>query len=140
MLRINMAEDCEAYMLGDSALDSADSLDCELFSDRKFCKHCNTVVSKSTYYRHREEYFDPVTRKWLSSEDNEMTNSCEMMTVNSCNNYEIGRNESNKPLYFDCDLDSEVIMDDGITNCTFEDGFDNHEDATTIAIQRKGII
>ena len=127
-------------MLGDSALDSADSLDFEQFLDRKFCKHCNTVVSKSTYYRHREEFFDPVTRIWRSSKHNEMTNSCGMMTVNSCNDNKTSRKESNKLLHFDCDSDSEVITDDGITNCAFEDGFDNHEDATTSAIHRQGII
>ena len=29
-----------------------------------FCVHCDSDVPKSTYYRHREEFFDPVTNVW----------------------------------------------------------------------------
>ena len=29
-----------------------------------FCVHCDSEVPKSTYYRHREEFFDPVTNVW----------------------------------------------------------------------------
>ena len=34
-------------------------------SSRKiFCVHCDSVVSKSTYYRHRAQFFDPVNNVW----------------------------------------------------------------------------
>ena len=32
--------------------------------DLLLCGHCNNYVSKSTYYRHRDAFFDPVLEKW----------------------------------------------------------------------------
>ena len=32
--------------------------------DDKFCPHCKTMVSKSTYYRHFLEFFDEKSRSW----------------------------------------------------------------------------
>ena len=32
-----------------------------------FCVHCDSEVPKSTYYHHREEFFDPVTNVWRLS-------------------------------------------------------------------------
>lgn len=31
---------------------------------RIFCPHCDERVSKSTYYRHREKYYDVRTGEW----------------------------------------------------------------------------
>ena len=31
---------------------------------RKKCEHCGDRVSLSTYYRHREQFFDPVRQQW----------------------------------------------------------------------------
>ena len=31
---------------------------------RKYCNHCFKFVGYSTYYKHREEFFDPVTNQW----------------------------------------------------------------------------
>lgn len=28
------------------------------------CGHCGEVVSKSTYYRHRQRFYNPKTKKW----------------------------------------------------------------------------
>lgn len=28
------------------------------------CEHCGCCVSKSTYYRHRQAYFNPVSGQW----------------------------------------------------------------------------
>ena len=30
-----------------------------------YCPHCSSDVPKSTYYRHRAEFYDEVTEKWL---------------------------------------------------------------------------
>ena len=29
-----------------------------------FCSHCDLYVSKSTYYRHRDAYFNPLLGTW----------------------------------------------------------------------------
>ena len=31
---------------------------------RKYCCHCSEYVGYSTYYRHRERFFDPVSNQW----------------------------------------------------------------------------
>ena len=31
------------------------------------CGHCNRLVPSSTFYRHREQYFDVVAQKWQTS-------------------------------------------------------------------------
>ena len=33
------------------------------------CGHCNRSVSSSTYYRHRELFFDVVSQQWQRHED-----------------------------------------------------------------------
>ena len=33
----------------------------------KFCYHCNDYVSRATYYRHREQFYNPVTQVWRLS-------------------------------------------------------------------------
>ena len=32
--------------------------------DTMFCDHCHRDVSKSTFYRHYQEFFDPVAKRW----------------------------------------------------------------------------
>ena len=34
---------------------------------RTFCPHCEEAVSKSTYYRHREKFYDVRTGEWRKS-------------------------------------------------------------------------
>lgn len=36
---------------------------------RLFCPHCGEKVSKSTYYRHREEYYDARSGEWKKGSD-----------------------------------------------------------------------
>lgn len=36
---------------------------------RMFCPHCGEKVSKSTYYRHRVEFYDVRSGEWKSSDD-----------------------------------------------------------------------
>lgn len=36
---------------------------------RIFCPHCGEKVSKSTYYRHREEFYDVRSGGWKGSDD-----------------------------------------------------------------------
>lgn len=31
---------------------------------RRYCCHCSNYVGYSTYYRHRDEFFDPVSEQW----------------------------------------------------------------------------
>ena len=31
-----------------------------------FCPHCDEEVPKSTFYRHRDKYFDPLSSEWLT--------------------------------------------------------------------------
>ena len=31
---------------------------------RKYCFHCLEYIGYSTYYRHRERFFDPVSKQW----------------------------------------------------------------------------
>ena len=31
---------------------------------RKYCDHCSKSVGYSTYYKHREQFFDHVTNQW----------------------------------------------------------------------------
>ena len=33
---------------------------------RRFCPHCSEVVGYSTYYRHRDKYFDLKTQQWTN--------------------------------------------------------------------------
>ena len=33
-------------------------------SRQQFCPHCEEMVSNSTYYRHRAEHFDEVSKRW----------------------------------------------------------------------------
>ena len=43
-------------------------------SSRKICcVHCDSVVSKSTYYRHRAVFFDPVNNVWNLQQTNHVT-------------------------------------------------------------------
>lgn len=30
----------------------------------KFCPHCEQFLTKSTYYRHRTEFYNPITKTW----------------------------------------------------------------------------
>ena len=32
-----------------------------------FCGHCESYLTKSTYYRHRSDYFDIVNQRWTRS-------------------------------------------------------------------------
>ena len=41
-----------------------------------FCEHCDRDVSNSTYYRHREAYFNCVTGQW-QQEDNKITSEAD---------------------------------------------------------------
>lgn len=36
------------------------------------CGHCDKYLTKSTYYRHRELYFNPVSLQWKSSSSMEV--------------------------------------------------------------------
>jgi hypothetical protein len=36
---------------------------------RLFCEHCKSFLSKSTYYRHRANYFDRRTKVWVSERE-----------------------------------------------------------------------
>ena len=54
-----------------SAWRIAEIIDSESISKRKFCFHCNDYVPKTTFYRHREQYFDPITQVWTLSEEND---------------------------------------------------------------------
>ena len=31
-----------------------------------YCPHCDSKVSKSTWYEHHRQYYDPVNKKWLN--------------------------------------------------------------------------
>ena len=39
-----------------------------------FCVHCGCNVSKSTFYRHRAEFFDPVNNVWSLSPNDHVSN------------------------------------------------------------------
>jgi len=81
-------------------------------------------VPKTTYYRHREEFYDPVTHIWRLSKDQDKDSSCEMMIVSSYNDNEVEQtdgNETNKPAYRDSDSDLEV-KNNGTVSCTLENG------------------
>ena len=32
-----------------------------------FCPHCDCLIPKTTYYRHREQFYDPIQEVWLSA-------------------------------------------------------------------------
>ena len=34
---------------------------------RKFCGHCQEYVGHSTYYRHHDRFFNPITSSWTHS-------------------------------------------------------------------------
>ena len=42
---------------------------------RRFCPHCSEYVGYSTYYRHRDKYFDLQTQQW-NKELNNCTTEC----------------------------------------------------------------
>ena len=31
---------------------------------RMYCEHCKQEVSKSTFYRHYQQFFNPVSKRW----------------------------------------------------------------------------
>ena len=59
----------------------------------KFCEHCQKVVSKSTYYRHKLLYFDVYNQQWLS--DMAVPGCCS--TRNSTVSDESGRSNQSSP-------------------------------------------
>ena len=71
--------------------------------DLLFCGHCEKYVSKSSFYRHRDAYFDPVLGKWerenhrlleISVQENETVSDTSVHMENS----EIDEETSNKIL------------------------------------------
>ena len=38
-----------------------------------FCPHCDWLVPKSTYYRHREQFYDPIQDVWSAVKVNRTT-------------------------------------------------------------------
>lgn len=36
---------------------------------RNYCKHCESHVSKSTFYRHKSQFYDVSTRTWIKAVD-----------------------------------------------------------------------
>jgi hypothetical protein len=42
---------------------------------RLFCQHCQQSVSNSTYYRHRERFFDTAKKTWVNGTDGSLSDS-----------------------------------------------------------------
>ena len=36
---------------------------------RNYCEHCESHVSKSTFYRHKSQFYDVSTRTWIKASD-----------------------------------------------------------------------
>ena len=68
---------------------------------RIYCDHCSQSVSKSTYYRHRADFYDEQTQRWCqdkteaeragrcqthtpSSSDSEVDMTCEPLSDAPC--------------------------------------------------------
>ena len=41
----------------------------ESYSRLLYCRHCDRLLLKSTFYRHRNKYFDTVAGKWTKLQD-----------------------------------------------------------------------
>ena len=39
------------------------------YRQRHFCGHCDEYLPKSTFYRHRKSFFNPVSHEWLRKGD-----------------------------------------------------------------------
>lgn len=39
---------------------------------RHFCPHCNKILPKSTYYRHRRLYYNVISQHWNSAKGDDL--------------------------------------------------------------------
>ena len=39
------------------------------YRDRVFCPHCEDYLPNSTFYRHKETFYNPVSREWRKEND-----------------------------------------------------------------------
>ena len=127
---------------------SAEPPTAERLSKEKFCHHCNAYVSRRTFYRHQEEFFDPITSVWRLSKDIDRDTNVSLseMIERNHDDMETGIDVSNEWVNFN----SEVEDDDGVTNCNFNDDCYqentswerplDHEETTSIEIRPEGTI
>ena len=63
-----------------ASLSSSSSSELDVSSKRRrrkfhFCGHCRRLLPKSTYYRHRELYYDDISQKWNDIQEFSSTSS-----------------------------------------------------------------
>ena len=46
----------------------ASGIDGRCSRQKIFCAHCNDYLPKSTFYRHRDCFFNPVSKEWQKSD------------------------------------------------------------------------
>ena len=97
-----------------SARRSVEVIDSESLLKRKFCFHCNDYVPKTTFYRHREQYFDPITQVWTLSEENENSTLRSEMIENmdiSYNNSSVIESTDEYSAFFDSEVSTRPTID-----------------------------
>ena len=123
-------------------------VDSESLSKQKFCYHCNDYVPKTTFYRHREQYFDPTTQVWtLSGESENNTLRSEMienMVVSSSVSYNdcsVIESADESLALFDTavstrttDIDHSFYLPEELSHSPL-----NNEEATTIEARLEGM-
>ena len=68
------------------------------------CGHCGEVVSKSTYYRHKQKFYNPATKKWKLCDQQDSESS----SGEDCGSYEEGSEISEwKETVLDVEMNSE---------------------------------
>ena len=58
-----------AKQFRDDSVAMASSSESRRCRQKHYCPHCNDYLPKSTFYRHRDSFFNPVSIKWLSESD-----------------------------------------------------------------------
>ena len=76
---------------------------------RKFCGHCKQFVGYSTYYRHKDRFFDPHTSTWLTEELNNPWTPGHSGTVH----VDLGESEN-------CEENTHSDLTPGLDNSFFE--------------------
>lgn len=109
--------------------------------------HCNDYVPKTTFYRHREQYFDPITQVWtLCGESENSTLGSEMienMVVSSSVSYNdcsVMESADESLAFFDSevstrttDIDHSIYLPEDFSQSPL-----NYQEVTTIEARPEG--
>ena len=129
-----------AVLLLKMAERSGEIVDSESLLKRKFCFHCNDYVPKTTFYRHREQYFDPVTQVWTLSEESENSTLGSEMIENMDSNSSVMESTDEFLAFFDSEVSTRPTIDNIDHSIYLPEELSplNHEEVATIEVRPEG--